>query len=90
MLFSYSFVFTRLLGRLFKVYGHEKLVMTHGIASLQACDIPASRKFSGAAGHSHKTHPCNVCFIVHDDINLEAGYDVSGSESPSLLILYIC
>lgn len=66
-------------GRLFKVYGHTNPIMTHGVATLQACDIPASRKFSGAAGHSHKTHPCNVCFIVHDDINSDAGYNVSGN-----------
>lgn len=46
----------------------------HTMANLQASDMPASRKFQGSAGHSHKTHPCNFCFITQLDINRPTGY----------------
>ncbi|KAF8987453.1 hypothetical protein BDQ17DRAFT_1393527 [Cyathus striatus] len=50
------------------------------MGSMQVSDLPASRKFSGAASHSHKQHPCSFCHITHDDINLPAGYDIPNFE----------
>ena len=45
-------------------------------ASMFSSDLPAARKGSGAAGHSHKTHPCNVCFITLEEVNSMKGYDI--------------
>ncbi|KIM81158.1 hypothetical protein PILCRDRAFT_25959, partial [Piloderma croceum F 1598] len=38
-------------------------------------DVPASQKLQGAAGHSHRTHPCSFCYITLDEINSKEGYD---------------
>ncbi|KDQ21303.1 hypothetical protein BOTBODRAFT_40142 [Botryobasidium botryosum FD-172 SS1] len=48
----------------------------HAIAHNQTSDTPASRKLNGQAAHSHKRHPCPVCSITLEDINLPAGYDI--------------
>ncbi|KAF8119204.1 hypothetical protein EV363DRAFT_1400949 [Boletus edulis] len=39
-------------------------------------DVPASRKLTGAAAHSHKTHPCNYCFVLLRDIDTPVAYDI--------------
>ena len=48
-----------------------------------AADILAVRKVIMAAGHAHKTHPCNVCFIAHADINTAETTDSGTSVLPS-------
>lgn len=73
-------------GMLMNVYGRRLPAQVHVIASMQASDIPASRKFSGSAGHSHKTHPCNVCYLTTADINTPAGYDIPSIVSPLVLL----
>ncbi|KAH9935806.1 hypothetical protein B0H21DRAFT_878742 [Amylocystis lapponica] len=49
----------------------------HAGFELHVSDIQASRKVTGSAAHSHKAHPCNICLIEHDGINLPAGYDIA-------------
>ncbi|TFK48361.1 hypothetical protein OE88DRAFT_1684365 [Heliocybe sulcata] len=58
------------------MYGHRIPPQVHCTCGMKCSDIPASRKGTGAAGHSHKTHPCNVCHVSLDEINLPSGYDI--------------
>jgi hypothetical protein len=45
-------------------------------ASGLSSDLPAARKGSGAASHSHKTHPCNICYITLEELNTVKAYDI--------------
>lgn len=66
---SYSSYTHGISGLLIRMYERHLPPLVHGGAAIQACDIPASRKFSGSAGHSHKKHPCNVCEATQADFN---------------------
>ncbi|KAG1751405.1 uncharacterized protein EDB91DRAFT_1234802 [Suillus paluster] len=44
-----------------------KLPEVHGALEILANDIPGCRKTAGFAGHSHKIHPCNIYFELHND-----------------------
>ncbi|KAF8837311.1 hypothetical protein BDN67DRAFT_991807 [Paxillus ammoniavirescens] len=39
-------------------------------------DVPASRKLNAKAGHSHKVHTCDQCFVTLEEVNLPSGYDI--------------
>lgn len=56
---------------------------------LNTSDVPAYRKLNGAAGHSHKTHPCNFCFATLADINTLDGYDNTSKLYVRLVIEYL-
>ncbi|EGN95381.1 hypothetical protein SERLA73DRAFT_60037 [Serpula lacrymans var. lacrymans S7.3] len=58
------------------MHGHQIPPQVNSIAAINASDVPASRKLTGAAGHSHKKHPCNVCDTTLEDINTPKGYDI--------------
>lgn len=59
-----------------RVHGYRRLKDVHVGILCENSDIPATRKVTGTAGHSHKTHPCNFCFIQLCDIDSPRAYDV--------------
>lgn len=69
-----------------RVYGSNLLKDVNVFPLFQTSDIPASRKIAGAAGHAHKIHPCNFCFISIDELNLPSGYDIAG-EYPNIHVV---
>lgn len=62
------------------MYERELPPTVNGYANMQASDMPASRKWAGAAAHAHNTNPCNFCWITHDDINSLKGYEPAGKQ----------
>ncbi|KAL7282470.1 hypothetical protein ACG7TL_003941 [Trametes sanguinea] len=48
-------------GIIMLMYKREIPPRVYGGIELQVSDIEALRKVIGAAGHAHKTHPCNEC-----------------------------
>lgn len=58
------------------VYGEDIPRRINLGIELHVSDIQALRKIVMMAGHSHKTQPCNICHIEHDDINRAVGYDI--------------
>ncbi|RDB19230.1 hypothetical protein Hypma_013499 [Hypsizygus marmoreus] len=63
-------------GVMMQMYGRRLPAQVYTMATMETSDIPASRKFTGAAAHSHKAHTCNYCFISHEELNLPSGYDI--------------
>ncbi|KAG2757569.1 hypothetical protein P692DRAFT_20711205 [Suillus brevipes Sb2] len=59
------------------VYGEEGLVDVFADNEALACDMPASHKCNGTAGHSHDFHPCAFCDIDIVKINTPEGYNNS-------------
>lgn len=59
-----------------RAHGHCRLRDVHVGVQCENSDVPASRKLTGAAGHSHKTHPCNYCFVRLPDIDTPVAYDI--------------
>ncbi|KAG2061047.1 hypothetical protein BDR06DRAFT_993204 [Suillus hirtellus] len=59
------------------VYGEEGLVDVFADNEALACDMPASHKCNGTAGHSHDFHPCAFCDIDIIKINTPEGYNNS-------------
>ncbi|KAG1736380.1 hypothetical protein EDD22DRAFT_982388 [Suillus occidentalis] len=59
------------------VYGEEELVDVFVDNEALACDMPASHKCNGTAGHSHDFHPCAFCDIDIVKINTPEGYNNS-------------
>lgn len=57
-------------------FGQRLPKTVNGGVELHVSDVQASRKVVGAAAHGHKTHPCTICHIVHDDINHPNGYNI--------------
>lgn len=57
------------------MYGRVLPPVVHVAVQLNTSDVPATRKLTGAAGHSHKMHPCNFCLITLAEINMMDGYD---------------
>ncbi|KAG1818780.1 hypothetical protein EV424DRAFT_1347585 [Suillus variegatus] len=55
----------------------SRLREVHAAVLCENSDIPATRKLTGTAGHSHKTHPCNFCFISLIDIDSSVAYDIT-------------
>ncbi|EJF67325.1 hypothetical protein DICSQDRAFT_46259 [Dichomitus squalens LYAD-421 SS1] len=62
-------------GVLLNVFGEPSPVPMHGAVECHTSDAPASSKLKGTASHSHKTHLCGYCKVVHADLNTDAGYD---------------
>ncbi|KIJ07324.1 hypothetical protein PAXINDRAFT_182502 [Paxillus involutus ATCC 200175] len=44
--------------------------------AMTTSDVPASRKLNAKAGHSHKVHTCDQCFVTLEEVNLPSGYDI--------------
>lgn len=63
------------------MYGFQRLREVHAAVLCENSDIPATRKLTGTAGHSHKTHPCNFCFISLIDIDSSVAYDITSTSS---------
>ncbi|KAG2055668.1 hypothetical protein BDR06DRAFT_989036 [Suillus hirtellus] len=59
------------------VYGEEGLVDVFADNEALACNMPASHKCNGTAGHSHDFHPCAFCDIDIIKINTPEGYNNS-------------
>ncbi|KAG2050544.1 hypothetical protein BDR06DRAFT_998615 [Suillus hirtellus] len=59
------------------VYGEEGLVDVFADNEALACNMPASHKCNGTAGHSHDFHPCAFCDIDIVKINTPEGYNNS-------------
>ncbi|KAG1718620.1 hypothetical protein EDB19DRAFT_1899167 [Suillus lakei] len=57
------------------VYGEEELADVFTDNEALACDMPASHKCNGTAGHSHNFHPCAFCDIDIIKINTPEGYN---------------
>lgn len=62
-----------------KVYEQRLPQRVHAVTLFNASDVPASRKLQGAAGHSHRVHPCSFCHITLDKIDSKEGYDIMSS-----------
>ncbi|GBE85853.1 hypothetical protein SCP_0803750 [Sparassis crispa] len=58
------------------MYGRQIPPRVHAGFELHVSDIQAAWKVTGSAAHGHKKHTCNICMIVHDDLNTEVGYDI--------------
>ncbi|GJE95314.1 hypothetical protein PsYK624_114980 [Phanerochaete sordida] len=63
-------------GMIMAVHGWRIPPRVHLAIEIHSSDMQALRKVVGHAAHGHSTHPCHVCFIVHDDINLPCGYNI--------------
>ncbi|KAG1812591.1 uncharacterized protein BJ212DRAFT_1448170 [Suillus subaureus] len=59
------------------MYGFQRPHEVHAAVLCENSDIPVTRKLTGMAGHSHKTHPCNFCFISLIDIDSSVAYDIT-------------
>ncbi|KAG1810737.1 hypothetical protein EV424DRAFT_1571382, partial [Suillus variegatus] len=57
------------------VYGEEEEVDVFADNEVLACDMPASHKCNGTAGHSHDFHPCAFCDADVVKINTPDGYN---------------
>jgi hypothetical protein len=57
------------------VYGEEELADVFADNEVLACDMPASHKCNGTAGHSHNFHPCVFCDVDIVKINTPEGYN---------------
>ncbi|KIJ59512.1 hypothetical protein HYDPIDRAFT_100577 [Hydnomerulius pinastri MD-312] len=64
-------------GIFMRMYGFRLPREVQGAVLCENSDIPATRKLTGTAGHSHKTHPCNFCFILLADIDTPTAYDIT-------------
>lgn len=69
-----------------RIYGFRLPRQVHGCVLCENSDTPATRKLTGAAGHSHKKHPCNYCVILLTDLDMDTAYDIE-SESYLLIML---
>jgi len=58
------------------VYGSEIPARVYNTISMLTCDVPASRKARGQAGHSHKTQGCDQCEAMTEEFQLPQGYDI--------------
>ena len=58
------------------VYGSEIPHRVYNAISMLTCDVPASRKARGHAGHSHKRQACDQCDIMTEEFQLAKGYDI--------------
>lgn len=45
---------------------------------MESCDVPASRKCAGHAGHGHNLHPCPWCKITIVDVDTHIAYTREG------------
>jgi hypothetical protein len=72
---------TSFKGLIMKVYEWRLPQRVHAATLFDASDVPASRKLQGAAGHSHRKHPCSFCHITLDEINSKEGYDAPSSKT---------
>ncbi|KAG2335647.1 hypothetical protein BDR05DRAFT_898020, partial [Suillus weaverae] len=59
------------------VYGEEEAADVFADNEVLACDMPASHKCNGTAGHSHDFHPCAFCDADVVKINTPDGYNNS-------------
>ncbi|KAG2092682.1 hypothetical protein BD769DRAFT_1631822 [Suillus cothurnatus] len=59
------------------VYGEEELADVFTDNEALTCDMPASHKCNGTAGHSHNFHPCAFCDVDIIKINTPEGYNNS-------------
>ncbi|KAG1734054.1 uncharacterized protein EDB91DRAFT_1084198 [Suillus paluster] len=59
-----------------RMYGFCLPRQVHGCVLCENSNVPATQKLTGAAGHSHKKHPCNYCFVLLVDINADTAYDI--------------
>ena len=72
---------TSFKGLIMKVYERRLPQRVHAATLFDASDVPASRKLQGAAGHSHREHPCSFCHITLDEINSKEGYNAPSSKT---------
>ncbi|KAG1849039.1 hypothetical protein F4604DRAFT_1935131 [Suillus subluteus] len=59
-----------------RIYGFCLPRQVHGCVLCENSDIPATRKLTGVAGHSHKKYPCNYCVILLTDLDTDTAYDI--------------
>jgi hypothetical protein len=58
------------------VYGSPTPTRVYNTISMLTCDVPASRKARGHAGHSHKTQACDQCDITTEEFQFPKGCDI--------------
>lgn len=57
------------------VHGEDKPANTFADNEILHCDMPASHKCNGTAGHSHDFHPCTLCDVDIVEFNTTKGYN---------------
>ncbi|KAG2129521.1 hypothetical protein BD769DRAFT_1627963 [Suillus cothurnatus] len=70
------------------VYGEEELADVFADDEALACDMPASHKCNGTAGHSHDFHPCAFCDVDIVKINTPKGYNNSWTNKDDYHMLH--
>lgn len=72
------------------VHGEDEPANIFADNEILDCDMPASHKCNGTAGHSHDFHPCAFCDVDIVKVNTPEGYDNCKYHTLAACLLIFC